>query len=70
MSNTPSSDDAADVPGPSDTVDGDRLQSVVVAYEGSADRRTLYPADADEIERLTRWLTADADAFRHLDEMR
>jgi hypothetical protein len=73
MSNTPTSDDAGDVPdGDGSTLarDGDRLTSVVVAYEGSADRQTLYPADATEIERLTHWLTADADAFQRLDEMR
>jgi len=73
MSNTPTSDDAAGVPdvdGPTLGRDDDRLNSVVVAYEGSADRQTLYPADATEIERLTHWLTADADAFQRLDEMR
>jgi len=67
MSHTTGSDGAAT------EVEGDaegRLRSVVVTYEGSADRRTLYPPDADEVERLTHWLTADAEAFDHLDEMR
>jgi hypothetical protein len=72
MSNTSAPDDATGVPdadGPD--LDGDDgLRSVVVAYEGSADRQTLYPADASEVERLTHWLTADADAFTRLDEMR
>ncbi|WP_211225994.1 DUF7511 domain-containing protein [Haloplanus natans] len=72
MSNTSTPDDAAGIPdaGPTLARDDDSLNSVVVAYEGSADRQTLYPADATEIERLTHWLTADADAFRRLDEMR
>jgi hypothetical protein len=67
MSNTSASDDAPVVP---DADAADHLRSVVVAYEGSADRQTLYPADASEIERLTHWLSADADAFEQLDEMR
>ena len=72
MSNTSAPDDATGV----SDVDGldldgdDRLRSVVVAYEGSADRQTLYPADASEVEQLTHWLTADAAAFARLDEMR
>ncbi|MFB6103196.1 MAG: hypothetical protein ABEJ73_11615 [Haloplanus sp.] len=66
MSNTPTPDDAA----PVDLDTEGRLQSVVVTYEGAADRRTLYPPGATELERLTHWLTADADAFEHLDEMR
>ncbi|GAB3323774.1 hypothetical protein EI982_09060 [Haloplanus rallus] len=67
MSNTTGSD------GATTEVERDaegRLRSVVVTYEGSADRRTLYPPDASEVERLTHWLTADAEAFDHLDEMR
>ncbi|SDZ90226.1 hypothetical protein SAMN04488065_1115 [Haloplanus vescus] len=74
MSNTSTPDDA---PASSDVnVDIDDggdprcLHSVVVTYEGTPDRQTLYPSDAGETERLTHWLTADADAFRHLDEMR
>jgi hypothetical protein len=71
MSNTSPPDDATGVPGvDGPDIDDDSLRSVVVAYEGSADRQTLYPADASEIERLTHWLTADADAFARLDEMR
>jgi hypothetical protein len=68
MPNTSQPDDAApDVE--ESTADAD-LRSVVVTYEGAADRRTLYPPGASEVERLTHWLTADADAFEHLDEMR
>jgi hypothetical protein len=46
------------------------LRAVVVTYDDAADRRTLYPPSATETERLTRWLTADADDFTPLDEMR
>lgn len=47
-----------------------RLCAVVVTYDGAADRRTLYPPEATETERLTHWLTADADAFVPLDSSR
>ncbi|MFB6160971.1 MAG: hypothetical protein ABEJ61_07315 [Haloferacaceae archaeon] len=43
------------------------LAAVVVEYEGTADRRTVYPPDASEDERLTRWISADDDAFVRLD---
>jgi hypothetical protein len=67
MSNTTAADDIA--PG-MEANEGSHLRSVVVTYEGAADRRTLYPPDASEVKRLTHWLTADAEAFRRLDEMR
>ena len=71
MSNASTPDDAPVVPdAAAPDHDAGHLRSVVVAYEGSADRQTLYPADASEIERLTHWLSADADAFVALDEMR
>lgn len=69
MSNTSASDDADGVPDTAATDDG-RLRSVVVTYEGATDRQTLYPPAASDTERLTHWLTADADAFKNLDEMR
>jgi len=69
MSNTSTPDDAPAVPDANDA-DDERLRSVVVTYEGTPDRQTLYPPEATETERLTHWLTADADAFHHLDEMR
>lgn len=31
---------------------------------------TLHPPDATDAERVTAWLTAEADAFVDLDEMR
>ena len=46
------------------------LDTVVVRYETGPDRRTVYPADADDFERLTRWFTANDDAFVRLDESR
>jgi hypothetical protein len=73
MSNTSASDDTDGVSDASVTdtdADDDCLHSVVVTYEGAADRQTLYPPAASDTERLTHWLTADADAFERLDEMR
>jgi hypothetical protein len=72
MSNTSHPDDAG-VPEAVGAADHDatgRLRSVVVTYEGTPDRRTLYPPEATEIERLTRWLTADDAAFERVDGRR
>jgi hypothetical protein len=69
MSNTSTPDDAPVVTDAGDDGDG-HLHSVVVTYEGTPDRQTLYPPEATETERLTHWLSADADAFEHLDERR
>jgi hypothetical protein len=46
------------------------LRAILVRYEGGADRRTVYPDEADDLERMTRWFTADDDAFVPLDECR
>ena len=72
MSNPSTPDDATTSFDPAVDTDGDgrHLRSVVVTYEGTPDRQTLYPSEASEIERLTHWLTADADSFQRLDEMR
>lgn len=60
------SDDGRPVPDlpPPDVPPGDAvLRSVVVNYESGPDRRTVYPAGVPDHERLTRWLSADDDAF-------
>jgi hypothetical protein len=49
---------------------GRRLASVVVRYDGTPDRRTLYPPEADEEARLTRWISANDSSFVRLDERR
>jgi hypothetical protein len=59
--------DASQSCGPEPTGD---LRSVLVTYDRAPDRRTLFPPTATETERLTRWLTADADDFARLAEMR
>jgi hypothetical protein len=64
------SDDSRVVTDADADADGGRLHSVVVTYEGTPDRQTLYPPEATETERLTHWLSADADAFERLDERR
>jgi hypothetical protein len=69
MSNTSTPGPASDGDSDITTVTG-RLRAVVVTYDGAADRRTLYPPEATETERLTHWLTADADAFVSLESLR
>jgi hypothetical protein len=46
------------------------LSATRVSYEDRPDRRTVYPADTDDVARMSTWLTADADAFRDLGTMR
>ena len=52
-----------------DAVDDD-LRSEVVEYEESPDRRTVFPADADEDDLLTHWFTADVTSFVDLRDLR
>ena len=54
----PRDDDPDGPPLPSD-----RLTATRVAYGDGSDRLTLYPTDADDLERMSTWLTADAGAF-------
>lgn len=46
------------------------VRSVVVRYESSPDRRTIYPADVGDQDRLTLWISADDEAFVSLDARR
>lgn len=46
------------------------LVAVVVEYPRGADRCTIYPAGLTDRERVTRWLSADKDAFEPLDALR
>ncbi len=48
----------------------DDLQSQVVEYDESPDRRTVFPADADEDDLLTHWFTADDTSFVDLRDLR
>lgn len=50
---------AAAPPAPEDTT---RLASTLVRYDGQPDRVTVYPPDASSIERMSKWITADAQA--------
>ncbi len=45
------------------------LSSVVVEYDGRPNRCTIYPTEATRLQRLSCWVTADADAFIALDKM-
>lgn len=40
-----------------------RLRTRTVEYDGRPDRCTVYPADATGVERMSTWLSADADVF-------
>jgi len=46
------------------------LRSVVVRYRNGPDRCTVYPRRESCCEHAEAWLSADADAFVSLDEMR
>ena len=57
----------------SDAPEGRRhfeLRSVVVRYEERPDRCTIYPRRESCCEQVEAWLSADADAFVALDDMR
>jgi|GEM_PF-1604189 len=67
------------MPADTDPVDGtvsgadaadDDLRSQVVEYDESPDRRTVFPADADEDDLLTHWFTADDRSFVDLRDLR
>ena len=47
-----------------------RLASTLVQYAGEPDRVTMYPPGASHIERMSTWLTADADACLDPEGMR
>jgi hypothetical protein len=46
------------------------LHSVVVEYEGSPDRCTVYPRRSRCRDRVATWLSADREAFVGLEAMR
>jgi len=46
------------------------LRSVVVRYEERPDRCTIYPRRESCCEHVDAWLSADADAFVPLEDMR
>jgi hypothetical protein len=52
------------------TEDGDSLGATVVHNEETPDRRTIYPADADDDTLLTHWLTANDESFVDLRDLR
>jgi hypothetical protein len=58
--------------GPSDVWDGSppTLESTLVTYTDTPDRRTVYPPGLSSVSRMSAWLTADDAAFVRLSEMR
>ncbi|MFB6269417.1 MAG: hypothetical protein ABEH83_05700 [Halobacterium sp.] len=60
--------DTATVPGP--RPGAEPLDATVVRYKNGPDRCTVAPADVSDDQRLTAWLSVDADALVALREMR
>jgi hypothetical protein len=62
----------ASSPPPTHAIDGRDfdLHSVVVEYDGSPDRCTIYPRRSRCRDRVTTWLSADREAFVGLEEVR
>jgi hypothetical protein len=57
-------------PSPRPDTDDDSLEATVVHYEHGPDRYTAAPAAVTDDQRLTAWLSVDADAVVTLREMR
>jgi hypothetical protein len=58
------------VAAPSAPEDSPRLASTLVRYDGQPDRVTVYPPDVSSIERMSMWVTADAETCIDLAAMR
>jgi hypothetical protein len=60
--------------GTSTTVEGTvpppRLVSTLVRYDRRPDRRTVHPPELSGVPRMSRWLTADDEAFVDLETVR
>ena len=46
------------------------LDHAIEAVGSDGEQCTIYPADVDDRERLTAWITASDDAFVAIDEIR
>ncbi|MEZ3115278.1 hypothetical protein RYH80_04995 [Halobaculum sp. MBLA0147] len=54
-----------------DAADGDgALHSELVTYDEEPDRRTVFPAAADDDDLLTHWITANDGSFVDLRDLR
>jgi hypothetical protein len=49
---------------------GDGLVARLEAREGAPDQCTLHPTDVDDVELMTRWLTADEGGYVDVASMR
>ncbi|MFC7203746.1 hypothetical protein ACFQJC_09480 [Haloferax namakaokahaiae] len=71
MSELPASRDlAAGSPDRTELVEECLLHSVVVTYREGADQVTVYPRRDSCCDQMEAWLTANAEVFVTLDEMR
>ncbi|WP_135821500.1 DUF7511 domain-containing protein [Halostella litorea] len=49
---------------------GEELHAVTVENDGRPDECTLYPRGSTGIDRMSRWITVEADAVVDLDAVR
>jgi hypothetical protein len=68
MSTAATGGDDGEGGGRADATDG-RLVARMVHYE-TGDELTLFPASAQGVDLMTRWLSAEAGSWVSLDEMR
>lgn len=58
------------VAGGMETADTDALEAIVVTGEHDRLECTLFPRECNEVDLLTRWITASGESFVALDAMR
>ena len=49
---------------------GEELHAVTVENDGGPDEWTLYPRGSSGLDRMSRWITVEADAVVDLDAVR
>lgn len=55
---------------PPEATDSELLTATIERYEGEMDVCTIHPAEPDDGERLTEWISAETGSFRSLSEIR
>lgn len=49
---------------------GEELHAVTVEHDGGPDECTIYPRGSSGLDRMSRWITVEADAVVDLDAIR
>jgi hypothetical protein len=57
-------------PADADAAAAEPLTGTLVRYADRPDRMTIHPEEDDDVALMARWLSADADAFVHLEAFR